>query len=179
MARPKRIPTAEEAKIVNVPKKEDLAETKTEMNETIQYDTSKPVFMVSKKRSGKIKIPLYEEVPQVQGYFRNLEHPGQSLTIPHRSWKGPIRYFTLVEDKLMSIPITLCDLLNNGACYVEKKWVTNDGVEIRHKIIGLNGSSVAPNISKEISKRKPRFQFQILTNVNWKPKIEEEFKVTA
>ena len=179
MARPKRIPTAEEAKIVNAPKPEDLAETKTETHEAITYDTSKPVFMVSKKKAGRIKIPLYEEVPQVQGYFRNLEHPGQSLTIPHRAWKGPIRYFTLIEDKLTSIPITLCELLNNGACYVEKRWVTPDGRETTTRIIDLAGNRVAPNICKEIARRKPRFQFQVLNNVNWKPKIEQEFKAAG
>ena len=166
-----KAPQGEERKIVNEPKPEDLAPTLTEgTNETIAYDTSLPVYMVTKKHAGRINIPLYEEVPKVTGYFKNLENPGQQMIIPHRAWKGPIRYFTLVEDELMSIPITLCDLLNNGACYIEKKWVTPDGGTTSRPIIAPGGG-VARGLSKEISKKKPRFQFQIQHNVSWKPSI--------
>lgn len=168
----KRVPTGSETKIVNEPRPEDLAPTLTSTNETISYDTSQPVFMVTKRKAGRIQIPLYEEVPQVQGYFKNLEHPGQELTIPHRAWKGPIRYFTLVEDQLISIPVTLCDLLNNKACYIEKKWVTPDGASTSRPIINAGGS-VARGYSKEICKRKPRFAFQVQHNQSWKPTITD------
>jgi hypothetical protein len=170
----KKVPTGSDSKIVNEPRPEDLAPTLTETNETITYDTSQPVFMVSKKRAGKINIPLYEEVPQVQGYFKNLEHPGQPITIPHRAWKGPIRYFTLVENKLISIPVTLCDLLNNKTCYIEKKWVTSDGRNINRPIMSAGGNFVNPDISKEVNKRIQRFQFQVNHNVSWKPRIVDE-----
>jgi len=167
----RRTPTGQDTKIVNEPKPEDLAPTLTENQEEVLYDTSQPVFMVSRKHAGRIKIPLYEEVPKVQGYFRNLENPGQSLCIPHRSWKGPIRYFYLEENRLLTIPVTLSDLLNNGACYTQKKWVTENGQIVTRPILAPQGGLLHKDGSKEICKKIPRYSFQIVHGESWKPTI--------
>ena len=171
MPKTQRVPSGKDAKIVNSPSPENLSTTKLANQEEVKYDTSQPVFMMSKRISGKVDIPLYEDVPKVKGYFKNLEHPGQSVTLPHRSWKGPIRHFALEEGRLLEIPVTLAKVLNEDSAYVEKKWITDDGKEITSRIMTMSGA-LAPNIRKEIVKKIPRFSFTVWTEkMDWKPEI--------
>jgi hypothetical protein len=172
MSKP-RLPTPEEAKHPHSVKPEDLSVTTTAGGAEITYDVSKPVFLATRQREGSVKIPLYEDVPKVTGRFKNIEHPGQPICIPFRKgWKGPIRYFSLEENKSLTIPVTLCDTLNNGCAYIEKKWVNPDGSSTNRPVLDMRGGVMAGNLQKEVKNRRSRFQFIVDHKVSWKPTIE-------
>jgi hypothetical protein len=169
-----KLPTPQEAQHPTPVDPKNVVETTSATGESISYDSSQPVFMVSRKRAGKVEIPFYEDIPKVEGYFKNQEHPGQPICIPfRRGWKGPIRYFTLEENKLLTIPVTLCDALNNECAYVEKKWVGPDGASTSRPVMDMRGGFIPSNLQKEVKSRRSRFQFIVKHNVNYKPVIRE------
>jgi hypothetical protein len=169
-----RLPTPQEAQKPNAVDPKNVAHTMSETGEMISYDSSKPVFMVSRLRAGKVVIPSYEEIPKVTGRFKNIEHPGQPITIPFRKgWKGPIRYFTLEENRTLTIPVTLCDTLNDGCAYVEKKWVSPDGSASSRPVMDMRGGFIPSHLQKEVKNKRSRFQFIVDHKVHYSPKIQE------
>lgn len=169
-----RLPTPKEAQTPNAVDPKNVVQTMSTTGEIISYDSSQPVYMASRQRAGKVVIPSYEEIPKVTGRFKNIEQPGQPVTIPFRKgWKGPIRYFTLEENKTLTIPVTLCDTLNNECAYVEKKWLTPDGTTSSRPVMDMRGGFIPSHLQKEVKNRKSRFQFIVDHKISYSPKIQD------
>lgn len=140
-----------------------LTPKETEVKKDIGYDVSKPIYMVTRKREGRITIPLYEDVAKVAGYFKNLELPGTSFTVPfRRGWRGPVRNFTLQEGTLITLPKSLADHLNYGAVYKIEEWVTDTNTAVSSLHLHSGQGSIPPNVlRKRVKSHIQRFQFLI------------------
>ena len=173
-----KLPTPQEAQHPTPVDPKNVTQTLSATGETISYDISQPVYLATRQRSGRVRIPTYEEMPKVTGRFKNIEHPGQPITIPFRKgWKGPIRYFSLEENKNLTIPVTLCDTLNNECAYTEKKWISPDGVSSSRPVMDMRGGYIPSHLQKEVKSRRSRFQFIVEHNVSYKPDIQDVINV--
>lgn len=117
------------------------------------------------KKTGKVTIPKFEELPKVRGKFMNLELPGTGISFTCRFWKGNPLTFHLMDGVEYEIPRIVADHINENCCEKKMEWVSPDGIISTGKPIIQGGTSfqgLGNDFSKRVKNKRHRFMFQIL-----------------